>query len=171
MADLPTLADAKVWLHVDDTSEDATIQRLLDSAAARVEAFTGHLLTEQAVDQVFETFGVALELNRQPVSEVSTIAYADANGDAQELDDYLAALTRTPPRIYPARDSWWPSLDQFGVVTVTYTAGYADGAVPEALAEAVLRLVAHWFESREAGANGLPADVVDLCGRFRKALA
>lgn len=172
MADLPTLADAKAWLHiVDDTSQDADITRLLAAAARRVETFTGVVLLAREIEQRFDTFGVALELNRGPVSAVESIIYADADGVEQELADYLPALGRVPPRIYPERDGWWPALDEFGQVVVTYTAGYAAGEAPEDLIEAVLRLVAFWFVNREAGTRALPDDVRDLCMNYRRVLA
>lgn len=170
MADLPTLDTAKQHLRIiDDNSQDELVQDLLDRAIGRVEKFTGHLLSQREVEQVFETFGVALELTRLPAVSVTEVAYADENGDPQVYADFLPALTRTPPRIYPARDGWWPSLDQYGVVTVTYDAGYAEGEVPEGLVQAVLGLVAYWYENR--GATDMPDGMRRELHGYRRALA
>lgn len=51
--DVISLAEAKEYLGVDDTSHDAAIQRAIDSALATIEKMTGHIFQERDIEFVY----------------------------------------------------------------------------------------------------------------------
>jgi hypothetical protein len=116
---------------------------------------------------------------REPVSLEDAKVQCGIIDDDSNAQDYAEpVLQASRCRLFPARDGWWPPLGRHGTVTVTYTAGYEDPAVdaPE-LQQAVLMLVAHWFQNREATVAGsaaaaveLPLGVAELCASYRRVL-
>lgn len=99
----------------------------------------------------------ALELPIAPVQSVS-ISYVDAGGVTQTLDPSKYTLetpTNQAGRIIPTYGNWWPATRwQPNAVTVTFVAGYGDAdAVPETTRQAILLLVSHFYENREATGN------------------
>jgi uncharacterized phiE125 gp8 family phage protein len=55
--------------------------------------------------------------------------------------------------VTPAYDKVWPSARSVrDAVQIRFIAGYGDAAsdVPQAIKQAILLLVGHWFENREA---------------------
>lgn len=55
--------------------------------------------------------------------------------------------------IYPAYGVCWPSVRcQPNAITVRFVAGHGlnPGGIPEPLRQAILLMVGHWYESREA---------------------
>lgn len=104
-----------------------------------------------------------ITLPYSPVSALKRISYVDAAGVTQLLHDEIGSPTLTgnvlldshsiPARIAPAAGGSWPATaSQINAVTIRYTAGYgANGdAVPAPIRQAILMLLAHWYENREA---------------------
>ena len=87
---------------------------------------------------------------------IVSLTYLDASNTRQMLDPSLYAtdFDSAPARLVPAVGTFWPygSYPQPGAVQITYTAGYGNtpAAVPAMLQLAILGLVAHWYENREA---------------------
>ena len=101
----------------------------------------------------------ALRLPMPRLIEVLSITYLDTNGAKQTLDpsQYVVDASSRPARIVPAASLTWPTTDYYipGSVRVTYTAGcYGDGVTgdtcPQSIKFAILMLVAHYYEHREA---------------------
>ena len=97
-----------------------------------------------------------LLLPRPRLIAVSSIQYYDINGNQQTLDPsaYVVGGDSEPAAIFPVPFTWWPAAmwGRPDAVQVTYTAGYGDSAdkVPATLQLAMLGLIAHWYENREA---------------------
>lgn len=165
-----TIDQARAWLRVDGTDEDATITMLLKAARRFVERRTNRALMASSWRMTLDCFPSPLAgydsqsyepqlgritLPRGPVTAVSAVSYVDTAGANQTLaagTDYLVDLTREPVRIAPAWAKAWPTArTQQAAVTVDFVAGYATAAaVPEDLTLAVRLLVGHWFEHRES---------------------
>ena len=59
--------------------------------------------------------------------------------------------------------------DPIGYTKATYTAGFADGQVPEELQEAILLQVAYWFENRgEVDNLGWSTQVVSIVSKWKR---
>ena len=170
-----SIAQAKAHCRIDDASieEAALIAGYITAARENVENFTSQVLVRREFVQVFDAFGLALELYKWPVAEEGIeIAYVDASGAGQVYADFTAQIGRNPARLYPARDGWWPTLGRYGQVSVTYTAGYAEGEVPAALVQAMLVTISAMYDGRGGdaglGPSGLPEPAENLCWPFRR---
>jgi len=94
-----------------------------------------------------------------PLQTVTNIQYTDNAGVTQTVDStsYVVDATSMPGRITLAWGEVWPTdvLEQAATVKVNYVAGYgAATAVPQTIKQAMLMLIAHWFENREAAITG-----------------
>lgn len=162
------LLTAKLHLRVDHDDEDSLISSLLATAEAHVESVTGRTLLKRQHTLSLHTFHVRCDglilLPLPPLQSVDQIQYVDGNGDTRTLDPsaYQVDAYSTPARLLPAPGEYWPVVrTQFGAVTITYTAGYGDSGddVPEPIRQAILLLLGHWFENREATGLGTMSPV------------
>lgn len=174
MAEPVLLATAKAHLRVPlaDTSEDAIIQSYIYAARQWVEEFTGHILAPRTFVDRFDAWGDYLTLYRQPVTAIASIAYDSSTlGDQAAFTAFRWSLGQYPQKVYAT--SSFPSLRTNGYITVTYTAGYASG-VPDALIQAVLLLIGHFFSTRSGvsidSPEEVPLAVRSLCTPYRGAV-
>ena len=173
-ADEPvSLAEAKAQCRVLDDSEDALLAGYISAAREWVEGYTNRILLRRQLTQTFDCFGDFLRLYRTPVISVDDITYSDSDGDDAALEDFIVrGGTDFPARIFPAQGECWPTLGTNGAISVTYTAGYAEGGCPERLRHAILMLVAHWHSVRGSVSIGnivqeIPLATTALCDPFR----
>jgi hypothetical protein len=104
----------------------------------------------------------AIRLPRPPLQSVTSIVYDDTTGTPQTLDPtlYRVDADSEPARITPAYGEIWPTARaQTNAVRVTYTAGHGNAAaVPQAIKQALLLMIGHWYVNREAvAAEGVQA--------------
>ena len=156
-----TLAEAKLYLRVDHTAEDAQISGMIRAATARVETLTGRSLLAQ--DWRFETEAappLSFLLPRGPLTAILGVSglMVGGAGDALTASEFRLAgvedgitLTRRPVG---------------GVLRVEYRAGAASVAdIPAPLVQAVLQIAALMYEAR--GAATLPEAVTALIAPYR----
>lgn len=168
MAEPVTLTEAKHQVRMtDDSSEDTFITSLIAPARAYVEKVSTYSLVSGERAFSFGAWGDYLEIYVRPVTSIDTVAYVDEAGDDQEYAGFLAPLGRFPLRVYPGVDDEFPALAEGGAITVTLTTGELDPASIEYLIakRAILLLIGHWFENREAAALGVASTEVDLAVR------
>lgn len=164
-----SIAEARAQCRITDTDEDGLLAGYILAARHFVETYTRRALMTQtwrltidrAWPRVYERdldrWFYRIVLPRPPSQSVSSIQYVDLAGATQTLpaDQY------TPPRkldtgewaIEPAYGVTWPSVrDQLAAITVTFLAGYGNnpGDIPEGLRQAMLLLIGHSFDNREA---------------------
>lgn len=94
------------------------------------------------------------------VQSITSITYVVPNGGGtQTLDasSYVFDGSGIPARLVPAQGMTWPvqTLYQPGSVTITYVAGsWGDGVqvntCPASVQQAILMLVSHWYNNRDA---------------------
>lgn len=172
MAEPVSLETAKLHLRVFDASEHALLEVYIRAARQWVEEFTGHIISPRSFVERFDAWGDYLTLYRQPVTAVAvTYDGIDEDDDQIAFTGFEWSLGQHPMRIYPATS--FPSLRPNGYITVTYTAGYASG-VPDALVQATLLLVGHFFSTRSGvsidSPEEVPLAVRSLCTPFRGAV-
>lgn len=150
-----------------DTTDDAYITTLLESATEQAEIVTGRAFITQTLKLVRDGFpgsGI-ISLERPPLQSVTSIKYLDTTGVQQTLstDVYSADIISSPGRIILKAGQSWPSTaDQENAVEIEYVAGYGDDAadVPAPLRHGIRALVAHWYSNREPIISGhIVADV------------
>lgn len=102
---------------------------------------------------------VTITLPYPRLVSVTSITYLDNTGTEQTLPDnsYNMDATSTPGRIAPAQGMFWPILQNYipGSVKITYVTGsYGDGVetntCPKSIVQAMLLLIGHWYQNREA---------------------
>lgn len=173
--------EAQLYLRLDSEIEKTTVEALIVAARNVVEEETQRQLitaTWALTLDAFPSNTCPIELPRPPLISLSSITYIDEDGASQTLaaSGYQSDLLSHPGRLLPAVDEVWPDTqaDRMNTVTITYTAGYgaAGSAVPRPLRQAMLLLISHWFEHREAvvvgtGTSELPLAVKMLIAPFR----
>jgi uncharacterized phiE125 gp8 family phage protein len=158
MTEPVSLSEAKAQCRMaDDDSEDTFITSLIAPARAYVERVSRFFFVAASRAETFGAFGDYLEIYRRPIASVDEIAYLDSDGADATYADAVVNLDRFPLRIYPAIDDDFPTLGDGGAVTVTFTSGALDATSEEYLIgkRAMLLLIGHWFEFREAAAAGV----------------
>lgn len=154
-----TIDQAKEHLRVEHDEEDALITSLIASAFRYIENRTGQVFEKReaavmVVDQLPEGSG-GVELDYTPVREVTELAYLDPGGAPAVMmaGDIYVDRRGVYPVIYPAANGVWPEhRRQRGGVQITVSAGYE--YLPEDVRAAVLLIVGHLFENREAAVVG-----------------
>lgn len=159
--DLVSLADMKEFLRVDHSDEDTTITALLDAASAFVSDYTNrHLNTSGTATFFLPSFRPAA-LAYGPVRSISSVTYADGNGDTQTLSTSLYYLGQVRDNTCMIYFHDVPTLELYNALPITVTA--AVGSTPTAnIKHAVRMLVAHWYENRRSVITGTTASEVPM---------
>lgn len=152
-----TTAEAKAHLRVDISDDDTLIASLIAAARQAFEEINGRSLFTTTWKLILDGWpsGQAIVLPRPPLQSVSSIAYIDTDNSTTVWDtlNYVVEINRTPGRVYLAYNKSWPTaiLRPASPITITYVSGWATvGAIPQRYKQAILLLVGHWYEHREA---------------------
>jgi uncharacterized phiE125 gp8 family phage protein len=162
-----SLAEAKAYLRLDDDDDDALVTTTITVA---------RIFLERALDRVLITQGWTLFMDAWPaqpslalplaplrdVSQVKTYA-ADDQPTVFASDNYFVDTASAPGRIVLRSAHSWPAPGRpVNGIEIAFTAGYGNASndVPAPLRQAVLQLVAHWYDRREPVAlDATPAEV------------
>lgn len=168
--------EAKAHLRIDHSDDDTLITALVAAATDHLDGWTGILgraIITQTWRQDFDGFGCKLRLPLHPVASVSSVAYFDAENVSRTLSPDYYELLSDGSGAYVAlkADQSWPATkSRAGAVSVTYVAG--EELAPAAIKAAILLMVGHLFENREAVADGgfgeLPLAVSALTAPYRR---
>lgn len=164
-----SLADVKTHLRVSADHDDAYITMLIKAAVGTLEKALNRAIGTQTYRLTLSEWPESGEivLPNPPLSSVSSIVYVDTDGATQTLasSQYIVNDDNEPGLITPAHDIDWPEVqEQSNAITITYITGYA--TIPEPLQAAVLLLVGHWYENREAVLTGTIATDLPLAVQF-----
>jgi uncharacterized phiE125 gp8 family phage protein len=148
-----SLAEAKGFLKIDDTAEDALLNTLIGAARLHVEGVTGRALLAQSWRLVLDAWPAdrVVKLPVTPFMAVTEITAYDAAGGAHEVP--LAQFLSEPDRLLlPAAVAGMPLLRERQGLEIDYVAGFGTepGDVPADIRQALLALVAYWHEHRDA---------------------
>lgn len=173
-----SLAEAKSHLRIDTSDEDSIILALISAARLHVERVTRKITIHQNwrlyVDDLPTTKTVLLPIS--PISQISAVTFYDAQGNPSVLDaaSYIVDLTSYPARLKFNGSVPFTSLREFNGIEIDLVAGYGATTidVPSDLKQAILLLVAHWFENRSAVTDvasyaPIPSGVQELLQPFR----
>lgn len=180
-----SVAEIKEQSLVDHDDQDGKIDLLIAAAVSHLDGWTGTLgraLCEQTWRQDYDDFASCLRLPLGPVVSVEAVTYIDTDGIEQTVDeaDYTLRTDSLGSYVEFGCEYSFPSLNSANAaVSVEFVAGYpvTDGAWtgPAAIKHAIMLLVAHWFENREAVLTGqgaaattLPLGVDALLAPYRR---
>lgn len=169
-----SLATAKAHLRVETafTDDDTLITALISVARDEAELITQRAIGAQTITLCASSFA-GLELRHPPITAVTSITYADENGDSQTLSTsvYYVDYASEVARVRLKDGQVWPQLHAQGdTVQVVYTAGYTAGNVPPLIKQWMLLRIGSLYETREADSDRPPVPtefVVRLLDRYR----
>lgn len=159
---------AKGRLGITSTHRDGEIAGLISAAREHVEDLSGHYLVDREVrEAISDPFVALVILSSKPVTDVLAIDYVDSDGLAQSIADARVRRFGRGWALQPAVDGAWPG-DASEIVAVLQCgyAGTAEDPYPPKLIQAILVLVAHWFDDPQ-GLKPIPDVVSDLCYQAR----
>lgn len=173
-----SLAEAKAHLRVDHTDDNTLITALINAATDHLDGWSGVLgraLVTQTWRQDFGSFTGKLRLPLKPVASVSGVTYYDTDNAQQTLATSVYELLTDDAGPYLALkvDQTWPGTEsRAAAVSVTFVAGVAAADVPAAIKAAMLLMIGHLYENREAVAEGsfavMPMAVDALIAPYRR---
>lgn len=163
-------------LRVEHEDEDNLIARYEEAAVSAIESWTGRYFgpTAEVTEEVYSGGGSDLIW----LSEIPDLTIAGSDPVIQVetwngVDWDLVASTdfETDGFALYHKASYWPTGRRN--VRVTYTRGYAPGEEPWGIRQAVMMLVAHWYQNRESIVVGtivteVPDAVRALIAPYRK---
>lgn len=162
-----SLAEAKAQCRVTASDEDGMMAGLLLAAREHCENHTHRVFSTQtfalSVDQrwptVFNYRNVdrhrRIVLPKPPAQSVVNVSYVDTFGATQVLDpsQYQFSKGTLHGFIDQAYGVCWPAVRrQPDAITVQFVAGYGTNPsnLPESIRQAILMLIAHFYQNREA---------------------
>lgn len=152
-----SLPEAKAHLRVDIADDDALISTLITAAREYCEAFQNRAYITQTWQLWLDAWpeGREIKLPKPPLQRVNGIRYYGEDGIEYILpsEDYFVDTQSEPGRVVLAPGKSWPgiALRPTNGVVVEFVAGYGNAtAVPQRVKQAILLLVGHWYEHREA---------------------
>jgi uncharacterized phiE125 gp8 family phage protein len=157
-----TLDEAKLHLRVDTTDEDDLITALISAARETLESETNRSFVRREHVMKFDCFPtcISITLVRGDVDpDTIAIEYVDENEVEQTLNasEYWVDTHGSIARIV-TRNTWPGTFaGRPNNVTITYDAGYI--TIPPGLKQALLLLIGHLYENRQAVANGNMSDI------------
>lgn len=173
-----SLAEAKAWLKVESADDDLLIGALVTAARLTVEATARRLLLTQGWRLTLDAWPASgiVKVELGPVQAMTALRSLDDQGIATSYDPagFQLDRTREPARILPLGQSAPVTSRLVAGVEIDLTLGYGASPtdVPQPLRQAMLMLVALWYENRGDRIGDkpgdLPADVLALIAPYRR---
>ena len=162
-----SLNEARGWLRLGPTIDDAVVAGLVRAATNICEAFVGQWLIERAAAEVLPINGAPLVPRVRPVVAVDAVALIAADGSEAAL----------------AAEAWDAAIGRDGTARVTlhqtggavrarasYRAGLAAEAngIPEAIRQGIVRMTQHLHDARDGAPATPPAAIAALWQPWRR---
>jgi uncharacterized phiE125 gp8 family phage protein len=173
-----SLNEAKAWLRLDNTDEDSMITALITAARLTVEAASRRLLISQNWRLVMDHWPVGgiVKVQLSPFKTILAARSFDINGNATTYDPtgFIVDKASEPARIMAANNIAPVTGRPFAGIELDVQLGFGANAsdVPQPLRQAILLLVALWFENRGDGIGGagepLPPAIKALITPFKR---
>ncbi len=167
-----TLSEAKLFLRVDHTSEDALLTTLIAAAREAVEVACGRALITRRVRESLDIWrrdsvaGALLGLG--PVTNIVAVRLIADNGSQSVIDPSRYRLEGAGDRPRLVFEAGVPAtLRSAGGIEIDYDAGYAASAasLPVALRLAALQVIGALYEARQ-GETPIPEAARALMAPF-----
>lgn len=173
-----SVAEAKAYLRIDGSSEDILISSLILTSRLHIEAALGLALISQGWRLVLDRWprSGAVKLPLRPMQDITEVRVLDADGIPKivNANSYVVDTAGVPPRLIATVAGWPKQGRAANGIEIDLTAGYGGEAkdVPEPIRQALLMLVAHWYEHRDpveigSDAVAIPSGVSRLLKPYR----
>jgi uncharacterized phiE125 gp8 family phage protein len=166
-AELISLDEAKLHLHVDHSDDDTLIGSLVAAATKHLDGYQGILqraLCTQTWKIETDTFADPLRLPVGDLLSLTSVKYYDGLNVQQTLSAsvYGVYSDAIGPFVSLKANQVWPVVyDRRDAIEIIWTAGFGTTAnqVPQPIRQAVLLMVGHWYAHREAVSETALAEV------------
>lgn len=162
-----SLNEARGWLRLGTTIDDAVVAGLIRAATNICEAFIGQFLLVRAAEETVAASAGVVRLSARPVVAVDAVTLLGA-GDSE------TTLAPADYRVTIARDGTARlAIALPGEATrirVAYRAGMAADAngIPEAIRQGIVRMTQHLHDARDSAGAAPPAAVAALWQPWRR---
>lgn len=177
-----SLEEAKAHMRIEHSRDDTFITGLIVSAVDGIGRDLRRSIINEVWTEYFDGFKDPLELSQLPLVAINSVTYKDSDGATQTLADTVyeargVGMNRYGEMALKINQSWPLTYGHPEAVAVTFQTGYEDAGSPaawsgpEALKDAIKRVVAHRYENREQSLVAVPfallPDVDELLDPFR----
>jgi uncharacterized phiE125 gp8 family phage protein len=153
---------ADVITKTGQTDEDTFLSALITTAREYCENRISRALATQTIDAYLDKFPCRdyIELPRPPLQGVTSVKYIDSDGDETTLTentDYIVDDLSNVGRIVLPYSGIWPTATLYPVnpIRIRFITGYySSDPIPKSIKQAMLLLIGHWHENREAVMTG-----------------
>lgn len=165
--DIPVdLNEARSWLRLGATIDDAVVAQLVRAATNICEAFIGQWLIVRAVEEVVPLNDGSTTLGIRPVVAVDTATLLMPGSEiALGETGYGVTIARDGTASVTVHDRGDAARARIG-----YRAGMAAEAngIPEAIRQGIVRLTQHLHDARDGGGAAPPAAIAALWQPWRR---
>ena len=174
-----TVEEAKAYLRIDHGHEDAVLASLITASRLHIETALNLALVSQRWLWQFDRWpkSYIVELPLRPVQSIESVR-VKIDDDRETLlssDYYILECTNQSAQLISQSGIWpQPSVPRGGI-EIEFIAGFGEASelVPAPIRQALLMLVAHWYENREPvsvgqSASQIPDTVSALLMPYRK---
>lgn len=162
-----SLNEARGWLRLGATIDDAVIAGLVRAATNICEAFIGQWLVVRAGEKEAPLPADRIPLGARPVVAIDGVTLLSPDGSEQPLgeDAYRVTIARDGSGCVAVNDP-----GEAARVRIAYRAGMAEGAngVPEAIRQGIVRMTQHLHDARDGAEAGPPAMIAALWQPWRR---
>jgi len=148
-----SLTEAKLFLRVDQSTEDNLITAMIIAARQWVEDYTWRPLCSQTwkLNLDFTEVKQYIGLNKGPIQSVTHIKYFTTlyTQSTMSTGDFQTDIINEPGRI---KILTMPAVfDMMNAMEIQFVCGYGVAAsVPDVIKQAMYLMLGHWYEHREA---------------------
>ena len=175
--DVLSVADAKTFLRVDSSDEDALISDLISVAVESVQKYTGHVFSYNETMELNLQRFEAVNLPLTPIVTINSISYRDVSNVQQTLNasSYWIEPLASTSNVLRFKGTT-PSVYEYSShpITVSVEIGYEETeSIPPMMIHAVRLLVSQYYDQRENFIVGtsvsteLPNGLKSLLSPFR----
>jgi len=160
-----TLAEAKLYLRVDNSAEDALITDLIVAARMSAENYLKSSLITQSWKLVYNDYvDGRVILPMSPIASVSSVTIVARDGSTQTFPSANYYLNAAKTKLI------FDSAAMGFAIEIVYVAGYGNAAqVPQPIKYGILAHIAAMYDERGLlGQANLPPQVSSLYAPFRE---
>lgn len=162
-----SLDEARSWLRLGASTDDAAVAGLIRAAANICESFVGQWLVMREAEAVGTVTGGEIRLSVRPVVTVEAVTLLAAGGGESAVAEADLGLRLS------SDGTGWLSIAGAGDgdrARIRYRAGMAAdvNAIPEAIRHGILRMMQHLHGARDGETGAPPAMIAALWQPWRR---
>lgn len=158
---------AQDQLRVDSDADQELVDMYIKAARHQFEQDTNSAISDSQEWKIYMDVwnGISIPIGIGPILTIDSVEYYDVNGDLQTLSASTYHKDMIGGCIVLKNGYDWPDLEEQhpSAIIVTFTAGYTDPLdVDSDIKEALLLLISHFYENRQAVVVGQTAHSLPL---------